>query len=65
MGGGTQAGGRRLNGRAVEIVCSPDEKMAHLARVDAVRHLVEDVEIVPPDLDELYRYFSTGEDARS
>lgn len=55
-------GGRRVNGHAVELVCQQDEKMEQLARVNAVRHLVEDIDIVPPGLDDLYRHFSAKED---
>ncbi len=53
-------GGRPINGRAVELICSSDEKLERLAAVSAVRHLVEDVEIIPPGLDELYRHFSAA-----
>ena len=51
-------GGRRINGQAVEILCREDEKMACLATVNQLRHLVEDIEIAPPDLDDLYRHLS-------
>jgi len=51
-------GGQRVNGQAVELVCRPDEKMDQLARINALRHLVEDIDIVPPGLDDLYRHFS-------
>jgi len=56
-------GGRPINGRSVELACREEEKMSYLTAVNAVSHLVEDIEIIPPGLDELYRHFSTGEDA--
>jgi len=55
-------GGRRVNGQAVELVFDQNEKMAQLARVNEVRHLVEDIDIVPPGLDDLYRHFSAKKD---
>ena len=56
----SQLGGRAINGRIVEVSCSQREKMARLAAVNAVNHLVEDVEIISPRLDDLYRHFSSG-----
>ncbi len=55
-------GGRRINGRAVELVCRQEDKMARLASVNALGHLVEDIDIVPPGLDDLYRHFSKDEE---
>ncbi len=54
----SRLGGRAINGRMVELACSQREKMARLAAVNAVQHLVEDVEIISPGLDDLYRHFS-------
>ncbi len=56
-------GGRRVNGRAVEISCGPDDKLAILGRVAALGALVEDVDVAPPSLEDLYRHYSR-EDAR-
>lgn len=57
-----QIGGRRVNGCSVELICDAEEKMAMLASVNSVQHLVEDIDIVPPDLDDLYRYFNDLKD---
>ena len=54
-------GGRRVNGSAVELVCAPGEKMGHLARITALGGLIEDVEVAPPSLEDLYRHYSNGE----
>jgi Cu-processing system ATP-binding protein len=54
-------GGRRVNGRAIELLCAPGEKMGHLARIAALGGLVDDVEVAPPSLEDLYRHYSTGE----
>jgi Cu-processing system ATP-binding protein len=57
-------GGRPINGQSVELECREDEKMTYLTAVNAVRHLVEDIEIIPPGLDDLYRHFSAGKEPR-
>jgi Cu-processing system ATP-binding protein len=54
-------GGQRINGRAVELFCAPDEKMAHLAQIAALGGLIDDVELAPPSLEDLYRHYSNGE----
>lgn len=54
-------GGRRVNGRSVELACRPEEKLARISEISAYRDLIDDVEILPPDLDDLYRHFSDKE----
>ena len=56
-----ELGGQRVNGSAVELLCPADQKMAHLDRISALGETVRDVEMVPPSLEDLYRYFC-GED---
>lgn len=51
--------GRRCNGVRVDLTCAPEEKLARLGQVAALGPLVEDVEVIPPSLDDIYRYFST------
>lgn len=51
-------GGRRINGAAVELVCTPDGKMAQLRRIAALGDTVTDVEMTPPGLEDLYRHYS-------
>jgi Cu-processing system ATP-binding protein len=48
-------GGTRVNGVAVELLCQPEEKMMLLARVTGLGAAVEDLEISPPTLEEIYR----------
>jgi Cu-processing system ATP-binding protein len=48
---------RRLNGHIVEIDAVPDRKIELLHRVTAAGNSVEDVDVVPPSLDELYAHF--------
>ena len=53
-------GGTPINGHAVELTCDAEEKVEHLAAIAAIRHLIDDVEVIPPGLDDLYRHFSQG-----
>lgn len=51
-------GGARVNGQAVELACDAEGKLALLARVTALGAAIEDIEIAPPSLEDLYRHFS-------
>jgi len=53
-------GGQRVNGRRVELTCFQDEKMTRLGQITALGALVDDLEVVPPSLEDLYRHFATG-----
>jgi Cu-processing system ATP-binding protein len=48
---------RRLNGHTVEIDAAPERKIELLHRATAVGNSVDDVDVVPPTLDELYAHF--------
>lgn len=50
-----ELGGERVNGHRVELLCRPEEKMALLSRITGFGRMVEDVEISPPTLEEIYR----------
>lgn len=58
-------GGHRLNGASVEFLCEHPSKMQRLNSLSKMGDAVRDVELLPPTLDEIYRYFSrddaTGE----
>ena len=54
-------GGTRINGHAVEFLCTQEEKMAQLGRITALGRLVEDVDVAPPSLEDLYRHYSAEE----
>ncbi|SEG50566.1 ABC transporter ATP-binding protein [Bosea lathyri] len=54
---------RRVNGRVLEIDASPDQKIELLRRATAVGAPVEDVDISPPTLDELYAHFLRSQEA--
>ncbi|MCP1337838.1 ABC transporter ATP-binding protein [Futiania mangrovi] len=51
-------GGTRLNGRSVELACAPAEKMDRIGDAAALGALVDDIDVVPPSLEDLYRHFS-------
>ena len=48
---------RRLNGHIVEIDAAPERKLELLHRATAAGTPVEDIDVVPPTLDELYAHF--------
>jgi Cu-processing system ATP-binding protein len=48
---------RRLNGHIVEIDAVPERKIELLHRATAAGNSVEDVDVIPPTLDELYAHF--------
>lgn len=54
-----QFGGQRINGLSVEFDCAQPDKMARLADISQLGAAVNDVEVSPPSLDEIYRYYST------
>ena len=58
-----ELGGTRLNGTAVELNCTADDKMAQITRISALGDAVRDVEMIPPSLEDLYRHYS-GEEMR-
>jgi len=51
-------GGTRMNGRAVDILCPPERKIAMLGQVTALGAAIEDVEMALPGLEDLYRHFN-------
>ena len=51
---------RHINGRSVELWFDSRDKMALLTRVNGLGDVIEDVEITPPGLDDLYRHFSVA-----
>jgi Cu-processing system ATP-binding protein len=54
---------RRVNGRTVEIDASPEGKIELLRRATDEAAPVEDLDVLPPTLDQLYAYFLRSEAA--
>ncbi|MEQ9327628.1 MAG: hypothetical protein RJQ21_10075, partial [Rhodospirillales bacterium] len=50
-------GGERVNGISVEFACPRPDKMARLSAISALGDAIDDVDVYPPSLDEIYRYF--------
>lgn len=48
----------RMNGRSLELDCGIDEKVKTLSAISALSHLVEDVDVHAPSLDDVYKHFS-------
>ncbi len=48
---------RRLNGHIVEIDAAPEQKIEFLRCATAAGTSLEDFDVVPPNLDELYAHF--------
>ncbi|WP_068083747.1 ABC transporter ATP-binding protein [Polycladidibacter stylochi] len=57
----TTLGGQRVNGQQIELSCLPEQKLAVLSQITSLGSKVLDVDIIPPHLDDLYRYFSAEE----
>jgi Cu-processing system ATP-binding protein len=53
----SDAPSRRLNGHVVEVEAAPDRKIDLLHRATAAGTAVEDLDLLPPTLDELYAHF--------
>ena len=51
------AGGRR-NGVVVDLLCQHDDKLARLGDIAALGPMIEDVEVLPPSLEDIYSHFS-------
>ena len=58
----SRLGGRKLNGTAVELTCGPENKIQRLAEVTALGAMVTDIDVVPPSLEDLYRFYSRSAD---
>ncbi|WP_445500695.1 ATP-binding cassette domain-containing protein [Microvirga sp. G4-2] len=56
-------GWRRVNGHTVEIDASPERKIGVLRRATGEGAPVEDLDVVPPTLDELYAHFLLSQEA--
>ena len=50
--------GGRCNGVRVELSCRHEDKLARLGEIAALGALVDDVEVMPPSLEDLYDHFS-------
>ena len=51
-------GGTRVNGQAVLLECLPEEKLPLMGRIMALGAEIEDLDVTPASLEELYRHYS-------
>ncbi len=56
----SQLQGQRINGSRVEISCLIEQKMARLSAITALGEMISDVDVTPPSLEDLYRFYATG-----
>lgn len=54
----TELSAGRRNGVMVDLTCAHDEKLSRLGQIAGLGPLVEDVEVIPPSLEDLYSHFS-------
>ncbi|OAN73557.1 ABC transporter ATP-binding protein [Jannaschia sp. EhC01] len=54
----TALAGSRRNGVAVDLTCLADEKLQRLGQIAELGSLVEDVDVIPPSLEDIYSHFS-------
>ena len=54
-----EIGGTRVNGTSVEIFCGSGEKMTELRRLTAMGDAIADIDMQPPRLEDLYRFYSS------
>jgi Cu-processing system ATP-binding protein len=52
----------RVNGHWLELSCAPDEKVAMIRMVAAAGLAVDDIDILPPSLDDVYAHFGGRDD---
>ncbi|MDP4032138.1 MAG: ABC transporter ATP-binding protein [Pseudorhodobacter sp.] len=60
-----QLSGQRRNGVMVDLVCVQGDKLARLDQIVGLGPLVEDIEITPPSLEDIYSHFSRQPDGGS
>lgn len=60
---GASASTRTLNGHRIEIDATPAQKIELVRRATSASDLIEDIDVIPPSLDELYAHFLRKEAA--
>jgi len=57
--------GRRINGQAVELICPAGDVSIQIGRIASYGDAVDDVEILPPGLNDIYLHFSAQDDGEA
>ncbi len=50
--------GRRVNGVRIDVDCGHEDKLSRLGDITELRGLIDDVQVVPPSLEDIYEHFS-------
>jgi Cu-processing system ATP-binding protein len=50
--------GTRVNGVRVDLTCGHGDKLARLGQIAGLGQMIDDVEVIPPSLEDLYTHFS-------
>jgi Cu-processing system ATP-binding protein len=50
--------GTRVNGVRVDLTCGHGDKLARLGQIAGLGPMIDDVEVIPPSLEDLYTHFS-------
>lgn len=58
---GSEVNISHINNQSFTLSCSSDEKMSLIRRVSDLGDVVQDLQITPPRLDEVYSYFMKGD----
>lgn len=59
-----QLGGVRSNGRSVSLTCQQEEKISVLGRITGLGDLIQDIDVTPASLEDLYRHYSVNPEER-
>ncbi|WP_435260179.1 ABC transporter ATP-binding protein (plasmid) [Thioclava sp. FR2] len=54
--------GTRVNGVRVDLTCAHGDKLSRLGQIAGLGGMIEDVEVIPPSLEDLYTHFSRRSD---
>lgn len=52
---------QKISEQAVELSCFKNEKMSLIRHISSLGDIVQDLQIIPPRLDEIYNHFMNGE----
>lgn len=55
-------GGERVNGHSITLSCQQDGKVAMLGQITSMGDVIEDVDVMPASLEDLYRYYSVSKE---
>ena len=51
----------KVNNHSLSLSCNNEEKMPLIRRITELGDVVQDMQITPPRLDEVYSYFMNGD----